>query len=123
MFLINSKDDTPVYIQLQQQVLEYIAKGILVKDDQLPSVRMLSKQLGINPNTVAKAYANLEMQGYVYTIPAKGVFVKEEGVWDEVFEKRMDEMKQKVMDCRNMGIEKEKLMQLIEKIYKEGDSC
>ena len=121
MFVINTKDDTPVYIQLQNQVLDYIALGILGKDDQLPSVRMLSKELGINPNTVAKAYANLEMQGYVYTKPARGVFVNTENVAEIVFKKKLDELKTKVEDCRNVGIQKDMILLVIDEIYKEGE--
>ena len=122
MFVVNIKDDTPVYVQLQNQVLDYIALGILQKDDQLPSVRSLSKELGINPNTVAKAYANLEMQGYVYTLAGKGVFVKAEDVSDLVFDKKLDEFHQKVNDCKNVGISKEKLIEMVENIYKEVES-
>lgn len=121
MFVINSKDDTPVYIQLQNQVLDYIALKILQKDDQLPSVRTLSKELGINPNTVAKAYANLEMQGYVYTKPAKGVFVKVEEVQSFVYEKKLEELKYKLVDCKNVGISKEKMIQIVNEIYEEGE--
>lgn len=121
MFVINTKDDTPVYVQLQNQVLDYIALGILQKDDQLPSVRTLSKELGINPNTVARAYSNLEMQGYVYSKPAKGVFVNATNVQDIVYEKKLEEFKQKLEDCKNVGISKDKLLQLIEDIYKGGN--
>ena len=121
MFVINTKDDTPVYVQLQNQVLDYIALGILQKDDQLPSVRTLSKELGINPNTVARAYSNLEMQGYVYSKPAKGVFVNATNVQDIVYEKKLEEFKNKLEDCKNVGISKDKLLQLIEDIYKGGN--
>lgn len=121
MFAIHLNDDTPVYVQLQNQILEYIALGILQKDEQLPSVRTLSKELGINPNTVAKTYANLELLGYVYTKPAKGVFVLMDNVKDEVFEKKLEEVTQKIIDCKKIGIKKEKLNQMIEEIYKEGE--
>ena len=121
MFVINTKDDTPVYVQLQNQVLDYIALGILQKDDQLPSVRTLSKELGINPNTVARAYSNLEMQGYVYSRPAKGVFVNVENVQEIVYAKKLDEFKSKLEDCKNVGISKETLLQFIEDIYKGGN--
>lgn len=120
MFVINTKDDTPVYVQLQNQVLDYIALGILQKDDQLPSVRTLSKELGINPNTVARAYSNLEMQGYVYTKPAKGVFVSVTNVQDIVYEKKLEDFRNKLEDCKNVGISKDKILQLVEDIYKGG---
>lgn len=120
MFVINTKDDTPVYVQIQNQVLDYIALGILQKDDQLPSVRTLSKELGINPNTVARAYTNLEMQGYVYSKPAKGVFVNIDNVQDIVYTKKLDELKQKILDCKNVGISKENILQILDEIYKGG---
>lgn len=120
MFVINTKDDTPVYVQLQNQVLDYIALGILQKDDQLPSVRSLSKELGVNPNTVARAYSNLEMKGYVYSKPTKGVFVNVTNVQDIVYEKKLEEFKHKLEDCKNVGISKETIIELIEDIYKGG---
>lgn len=119
MFVINYKDDVPVYVQLQNQILDYIALGILRKDDQLPSVRTLSKELGINPNTVAKAITTLEMQGILYTRPGKGVFIQKDSVQDVVFEKKKDELKGKLCDCKNVGISKEIILQMIEEIYKE----
>ena len=119
MFVINIKDDVPVYVQLQNQILDYIALGILQKDDQLPSVRTLSKELGINPNTVAKAYTTLEKQGYVYTKPGKGVFIQMDSVQDLVFDKKKDELKGKLLDCKNVGISKEIILQILEEIYKE----
>lgn len=120
MFLINMKDDIPVYVQIQNQVLDYIALGILKKDDQLPSVRTLSKEIGINPNTVAKAYANLELMGYVYTKPAKGVFVKADDVQDEVYRKKMEELVVKIIDCKNVGIEEKDILDEVSKIYRGG---
>lgn len=119
MFVLNVKDDTPVYVQLQNQILEYIALGILKKDDQLPSVRSLSKELGINPNTVAKAYANLEIMGYVYSVPSKGVFILEEKVQEDVVLKKLEELSMKIEDCRNMMISQEKVHQLVSQIYEE----
>lgn len=119
MFVLNVKDDTPVYVQLQNQILEYIALGILKKDDQLPSVRSLSKELGINPNTVAKAYANLEIMGCVYSVPSKGVFILEEKVQEDVVLKKLEELSMKIKDCRNMMISQEKVHQLVSQIYEE----
>lgn len=121
MFIIHTKDDTPVYIQLQNQVLDYIALGILEKDDQLPSVRTLSKELGINPNTVAKAYANLEVQGYVYTKAGKGVFVKTGNVTEMVHEKKLEELKTKLIDCKSVGIEKQILTNILDEVYGEDE--
>ena len=60
MFSIKTQSRIPIFEQLKKQILEYISAGVLHGDDQLPSVRMLASSLGINPNTVAKAYQELE---------------------------------------------------------------
>lgn len=72
---IDSADGIPIYLQLIQQVKYLIATGRLSANDQLPSVRKLSEQLVVNPNTIARAYRELEMAGILATRPGAGVFV------------------------------------------------
>jgi GntR family transcriptional regulator len=74
---INSASRLPIYQQLVQQVREAIARGDLKPDEQLPSVRQLSRDLVINPNTVARAYTELERDGLLNNRPGRGVFVAE----------------------------------------------
>lgn len=74
---INSASRLPIYRQLVQQVREAIARGDLKPEDQLPSVRQLSRDLVINPNTVARAYTELEREGLLSNRPGRGVFVAE----------------------------------------------
>jgi GntR family transcriptional regulator len=74
---INSASRLPIYQQLVQQVREAIARGDLKPEEQLPSVRQLSRDLVINPNTVARAYMELEREGLVTNRPGRGVFVAE----------------------------------------------
>ncbi len=64
---------------------EMIIHDVLKPNEQLPSVRLLAKQLTINPNTIQKAYRELEREGYIYSIPGKGSFVanKKEAIYDE----------------------------------------
>ncbi|MCI1314490.1 MAG: GntR family transcriptional regulator [Solobacterium sp.] len=75
MFLLNIQSKVPIFEQIQAQMIRFIETGVLKEDDRLPSVRQLAKDNGINPNTVTKAYAMLEQNGYVYNIPKKGVYV------------------------------------------------
>ena len=75
MFTIDYKSHLPIYEQLVESVKVQVHTGVLQTDDPLPSVRQLSGQLGINPNTVQKAYALLEQQGIIYTVPGKGNFI------------------------------------------------
>ena len=75
MFLINLQGKESIYEQIRSQIERFIKAGILKADDKLPSVRSLAEELGINPNTVMKAYQELEKNGYIYTLNKKGVFV------------------------------------------------
>lgn len=72
---IDAADGIPIYLQLIQQIKYLIATGRLAASEQLPSVRKLSEQLVVNPNTVARAYRELEMTGVLATRPGSGVFV------------------------------------------------
>lgn len=77
MFSINLKDSKPIFEQIIDQVSQYIALGVLKGNEQLPPVRGLARSLGINPNTVAKAYQECEHRGLIYSIPGKGSYVSE----------------------------------------------
>lgn len=75
MIRINTQDGTPIYLQIVRQFKYLIATGSLKDGDELPPVRTLAQQLLINPNTVAKAYRELENQGLIYTRPGAGTYV------------------------------------------------
>ncbi len=74
---INTSGRLPIYQQLVNQIREGVARGKLRPDERLPSVRQLSQKLVVNPNTVARVYAELERDGILYTRPGLGVFVAE----------------------------------------------
>jgi GntR family transcriptional regulator len=76
---VNAADGTPYYQQVANQVKFLVASGRLEADEKLPSVRKLAEQLMINPNTVARAYRELESEGVVQTRRGSGVFVAEGG--------------------------------------------
>ena len=75
MFDIDLMSRTPIYEQLYRKVMELILKGVLKEQDKLPSVRSLAGDLGVNPNTVAKAYTLLERDGIIYSLAGRGSFV------------------------------------------------
>ena len=79
MFQVDFKSGKPVYLQLADQVRYAAASGALRPGDPLPSIRPLAEELRVNRNTIAKAYAELESQGVIETIPGKGCFLKEVG--------------------------------------------
>ncbi|OUN01721.1 MAG: hypothetical protein BAA04_12760 [Firmicutes bacterium ZCTH02-B6] len=73
---VNPHSGVPIYIQLEQQVKTAIAAGVLRAGDRLPTVRELALELTINPNTVARAYRELERAGFIETAPGRGTYVK-----------------------------------------------
>ena len=75
MFDIDLMNRTPIYEQLYRKVIELILKGVLTENEKLPSVRSLATDLGVNPNTVAKAYTLLERDGIIYSLAGRGSFV------------------------------------------------
>ncbi len=76
---IAPKDGTPIYLQILRQVKRLVAAGRLRPHEELPPVRVLAAQLLVNPNTVARAYRELESAGVVYTRPGAGTYVAEGG--------------------------------------------
>jgi GntR family transcriptional regulator len=79
IFQIDFKSGTPVYLQLVEQIRHAAASGGLRTGEPLPSIRPLAEELRVNRNTIAKAYAELENQGVIETIPGKGCFLKAVG--------------------------------------------
>ena len=77
VFQIDFKAGKPVYLQLVDQVRYAAASGVLRAGEPLPSIRPLAEELRVNRNTIAKAYAELESQGVIETLPGKGCFLKE----------------------------------------------
>ena len=75
MIQIDLQSRVPLYVQLQEQIIRLSMLGILDENQQLPSVRALAREVGVNPNTVAKAYQQLEQQGIIYTVSGRGSFV------------------------------------------------
>lgn len=76
MNLIDYQDSRPIYEQIVENFKMQMFKGILREGDQMPSVRSLAVELSTNPNTVQKAYTELERQGFIYTVKGRGNFVK-----------------------------------------------
>ncbi len=75
MFELDLRSRKPIYEQLVDKMKELIINEVLKPDEQLPSVRQLAQQLTINPNTIQKAYRELEVQGFIYSLKGKGSFV------------------------------------------------
>lgn len=119
MFSIDHMSRRPVYEQLIDQVETFILKGILSPGDQMPSVRSLSLELSVNPNTVQKSYSELDLRGIIHSVPGKGCFVSDEALIAIEAKKRawLGEFRDKIEELKLAGITKEELDLIIDQIY------
>ena len=120
MFSINVNSREPIYTQLEKNIVRYINLGVYEKNSMLPSVRALACELGINPNTVSKAYKNLEANGVIYTVAGKGVFVKGDSTLANIHKMAADEIKGVLKDARDSGVEKAEVICIINEVW-DGD--
>ena len=121
MFIVDLQSKTPIFEQLKKQILEFISIGILLPNDKLPSVRSLASQIGVNPNTVAKAYLELENQGYVYSVKGKGCFVADNETDQLIKDEKLHYFQTVVEEMKKHQISKKQLTDLVNMIYKEEE--
>lgn len=121
MFIIKPTSRLPIFEQLKAQILEFISLGVLSPNDKLPSVRSLATELSINPNTVAKAYQELELQGYVYTVPGKGCFVGDNNLDDQIKQVKLKEFRGVVEEFKRYNISMDDLVDTIKAVYEGGE--
>lgn len=118
MININYRDRRPIFEQVKDGFRKLIISGVLKEGERMPSVRDLASQLAINPNTIQRAYRELETDGYICTVPGKGSFVSQR---DEAAEKRRAELRAKMgeiaRELRHAGLGEEELISLIRKEY------
>jgi len=118
MFTLDTRSRVPIYEQLIDQLKRLMMKDVLVKDEQLPSVRSLAQELTINPNTIQKAYRELEREGFIYSIPGKGSFVAPFQI--DANKERLEMLKQDlekiVSEILFLGGSKDELIEMIEKV-------
>lgn len=114
MILLDYKDRRPIYEQIVEKLQELMVCGALPEDSQLPSVRSLAMDLSINPNTIQRAYAELERQGYIYSIKGKGSFVAENTGIKETKKLRLYKDLEKLTDeAKLIGVTKEEFVEQV----------
>lgn len=122
MFSIDIRSREPIYEQLVKNIINLITKGVLMPDDPLPSVRALARDLGINPNTVQKAYHELEVKGMIYHAAGRGSFVAQSRtIADAVLLQRTEALKEAIAAAYKAGISKESILKIVTEIYGEGE--
>lgn len=106
-----------VYLEIAERYKEYIKLGIIKNGEKLPSVRALAGELGVNPNTVARAYSLLEEDKFICSLPKKGAFV----IWGEGGGDTEPDKKNIIYALRDMGVSRRSLMSWIEEVYGDDD--
>lgn len=118
---IDQNSNIPIYEQIYEQFLIYISKGILQVGDKLPSVRELSSNMHVNPNTVVKAYRMLEEQKFIHSIPGKGSFVSEKQQDQTLVMKKniMEDSEKLVVACKYIDMSYDELCQILKLKWEE----
>lgn len=122
MINVDSRNNRPIYEQIIDGVKENILKGILQPGDKLPSVREMSSLITANPNTVSRAYMELERQRVIETVRGRGTYVSlnyKPKVEENRMEKLKDDIKKIILEAHYMGIKKEDIVKLINEFYEE----
>ena len=118
MLTLNYRDSRPIYEQIKDGLRKMIVTGAMTQDEKLPSVRALATQLSINPNTIQRAYNELENEGYIYSVAGKGSFVS--GTADADAARRVSlkaDVTALLNELRYLGVTAEEVMTLIKEVY------
>lgn len=118
MIVIDYRDKRPIYEQVTERFETLILNGILEPDEKLPSVRNLAVELSINPNTIQRAYAELERRGLIYSAKGKGNFVAAGNEMGKKLQmKVLEEFREKTENCRKAGLPAEELIAVVNGLY------
>ncbi len=115
MISLNYRDPRPIYEQIRENLRRLIVAGGLGPDEKLPSVRTLATQLSINPNTIQRAYNELENEGYIYSVPGKGSFVAPDRDAHSARKAELiDSIRDAVRELRYLGVTDDELAALLQ---------
>ncbi len=118
MIVLDLRDKRPIYEQVVEKLSQLIVCGVLEPDSKLPSVRSLAIDLSVNPNTIQRAYAQLEQDGYLYTITGRGNFVADSSSWKKgrmtVVE---NDLRQALKEARQTGMSRESVDRIVTEIW------
>ncbi|MBU5431832.1 GntR family transcriptional regulator [Intestinimonas sp. MSJ-38] len=111
MITIDYKDRRPIYEQIVSSIEDLAVRGVLESDSQLPSVRQLAVELSINPNTIQRAYSQLEKTGVIYSVKGKGNFVAADPkrLREEKMEQILQEMEKLLRQALALGVGRERM--------------
>lgn len=122
MILLDYKDSRPIYEQIIEKLQELMLLGVLEEDGQMPSVRSLATELSINPNTIQRAYAELERNGFIYTVKGRGSFV---GSLNRLKDAKKAALSAKmgtlVQEAGALGVSREEFVEMAGQEYDKGE--
>jgi len=117
VFTLDYQSRLPIYEQLYKSIIKMASLGVMEPNEKLPSVRVLGQQLGVNPNTVQKAYQMLERDQMIYSIPGKGSFISPDlSSVDVKKSEALEKVALAVKEAIDHGVEKYELLQYIEQL-------
>lgn len=120
MILLDYRDKRPIYEQVVEKLEKLIMGGALETDSKMPSVRSMGVDLAVNPNTIQRAYNQLEQEGYLYTVSGRGSFVAPESEWREGKKKKLlAEWLVVTERAKEAGLTKEQLSVRLSEVYGE----
>ncbi len=125
MIALDYRDKRPIYEQIVEKLKKLIVCGALESNTKMPSVRSLAMELSVNPNTIQRAYTQLEQEGYLYSIVGRGNFVTCEGEWkDGRKQEVLREFAESLSKAREAKVPRGELLALLDRIYpeKEGEN-
>lgn len=120
MIIIDYNDKRPIYEQVTRRLKALIVNGVLEPDSKLPSVRALAMELSINPNTIQRAYSELERDGFIYSVKGRGNFIKSD---TDFLKKARDntfaDIRKLLSQAKDQGISRQEIISTLDFIYKE----
>ena len=121
MILLDYRDKRPIYEQVVDKLERLIVGGGLEVNFKMPSVRQLAMELAVNPNTIQRAYAELEQSGYIYTVAGRGSFVAHECEWRSGKEAELTkELKELFGRAKEAGLSCDKILRTLNETFEEG---
>ncbi len=120
MILLDYRDKRPIYEQVVEKLEKMIISGGMEPLTRMPSVRSLAMELSVNPNTIQRAYAQLEQDGYLYTVSGRGSYVTAENEWRENKQSKvLKEWQNITQQAKEAGLTEEQLAEYLHQIYEE----
>ncbi|MCQ2539378.1 MAG: GntR family transcriptional regulator [Acetatifactor sp.] len=123
MIVLDYRDKRPIYEQVVEKLERLIVSGALEPDSKMPSVRSLGMELSVNPNTIQRAYTQLEQEGYLYAVSGRGNFVAPESEWREGKKRKvLTEWEEVTKNAKEAGLSYEELADALKEAFGKEQS-